>query len=85
MRWENDQVQPPDPLDCAVVLEGFDPAKKIGVIKAVRENTGLGLKEAKETVEAFPKFIKESLPKAEAEKLKAQLEAAGAKVSLKPV
>ena len=57
--------------------------KKINVIKAVREITGLGLKEAKDLVEAAPKPIKEGVPKADAEKLKAKLEAEGAKVDLK--
>ena len=57
--------------------------KKINVIKAVREITGLGLKEAKDLVEAAPKAVKESVPKADAEKLKAKLEAEGAKVELK--
>ncbi|MCW5738375.1 MAG: 50S ribosomal protein L7/L12 [Enhydrobacter sp.] len=56
--------------------------KKINVIKAVREITGLGLKEAKDLVEAAPKPVKESVPKADAEKLKAKLEAEGAKVEL---
>ena len=57
--------------------------KKINVIKAVRESTGLGLKEAKDLVEAAPKAVKEGVPKADAEKLKAKLEAEGAKVELK--
>ncbi|MCC8431081.1 50S ribosomal protein L7/L12 [Reyranella aquatilis] len=57
--------------------------KKINVIKVVREITGLGLKEAKDLVEAAPKPIKEGVPKADAEKLKAKLEAEGAKVELK--
>jgi large subunit ribosomal protein L7/L12 len=56
--------------------------KKINVIKAVREITGLGLKEAKDLVEAAPKPVKEAVPKADAEKLKAKLEAEGAKVEL---
>ena len=56
---------------------------KIKVIKVVREATGLGLKEAKEAVEAAPKILKEAAPKAEAEELKAKLEAEGAKVTLK--
>jgi large subunit ribosomal protein L7/L12 len=56
--------------------------KKINVIKAVREITGLGLKEAKDLVEAAPKPVKEGVPKADAEKLKAKLEAEGAKVEL---
>lgn len=58
-------------------------AEKIKVIKAVREATGLGLKEAKDLVEAAPKVIKEALPKEEAEALKAKLEEVGAKVVLK--
>ncbi|AWC24111.1 50S ribosomal protein L7/L12 [Aminobacter aganoensis] len=57
--------------------------KKIEVIKEVRAITGLGLKEAKDLVEGAPKPIKEGVSKADAEKLKAQLEAAGAKVELK--
>ena len=57
--------------------------KKIGVIKIVREITGLGLKEAKELVDSAPAPIKEKLPTEEAEALKAQLEEAGASVELK--
>lgn len=57
--------------------------KKINVIKVVREITGLGLKEAKDLVEGAPKPIKEGVPKADAEKLKAKIEAEGAKVELK--
>lgn len=57
--------------------------QKINVIKAVREATGLGLKEAKDLVDAAPKVIKEKLPKAEAEEVKKKLEAAGATVTLK--
>ena len=57
--------------------------KKINVIKAVREITGLGLKEAKDLVECAPKSVKDGVPKADAEKLKAKLEAEGAKVELK--
>ncbi|MBV8392557.1 MAG: 50S ribosomal protein L7/L12 [Alphaproteobacteria bacterium] len=57
--------------------------KKINVIKVVREITGLGLKEAKDLVEGAPKPVKEGVPKADAEKLKAKLEAEGAKVELK--
>jgi large subunit ribosomal protein L7/L12 len=56
---------------------------KIGVIKAVRELTGLGLKEAKDLVDGAPKVVKESVAKADADKMKATLEAAGAKVTLK--
>jgi large subunit ribosomal protein L7/L12 len=57
--------------------------KKIEVIKEVRALTGLGLKEAKDLVEGAPKPVKESVTKEEAEKVKAQLEKAGAKVELK--
>jgi large subunit ribosomal protein L7/L12 len=65
-----------------VMLASFGD-KKIEVIKEVRGITGLGLKEAKDLVEAAPKAVKEGVSKAEAEKMKAQLEAAGAKVELK--
>jgi large subunit ribosomal protein L7/L12 len=58
-------------------------ANKINVIKEVRAITGLGLKEAKDLVEGAPKDVKADVPKDEAEKLKKQLEAAGAKVELK--
>ena len=57
--------------------------KKIEVIKEVRAITGLGLKEAKDLVEGAPKNVKEGVPKDEADKIKAQLEKAGAKVELK--
>src|SRR5436190_11482604 len=65
-----------------VVLEG-DGGKKIQVIKVVRELTGLGLKEAKDAVEAAPKAILEGVNKEKAEAAKAKLEAEGAKVTLK--
>ena len=66
-----------------VILAGFDAAKKIGVIKVVREITGLCLKEAKDLVEGAPKAVKEGASKEDAEKIKAQLEEAGAKVEMK--
>lgn len=65
-----------------VILKGSDAAKKIGVIKVVREATGLGLAEAKAFVEAPGKPVKQGLAKADAEKLKKQLEEAGATVEL---
>jgi large subunit ribosomal protein L7/L12 len=65
-----------------VVLEGFGD-KKIGVIKVVRAVTSLGLKEAKDLVEAVPAKIKEGLSKEDAEKLKRELEEAGGTVSIK--
>ncbi len=58
-------------------------AQKINVIKEVRAITSLGLKEAKDLVEGAPKAVKEAIPKAEAEAIKAKLEAAGAKVEIK--
>ena len=65
-----------------VVLEAAG-SNKIATIKAVRELTGLGLKEAKDLVEGAPKAVKEGLPKADAEAAKKKLEEAGAKVALK--
>lgn len=65
-----------------VILEGFGD-NKIAVIKVVREITGLGLKEAKETVEGAPKPVAEGVAKEKAEDIKAKLEEAGAAVTLK--
>ncbi len=65
-----------------VVMSSFG-ANKISVIKVVRQLTGLGLKEAKDLVEAVPADVKEGLPKAEAEEVKKQLEEAGAAVEIK--
>ena len=65
-----------------VVLASFGDAK-MAVIKAVKDVLGLGLKEAKELVEAAPKALKEGASKAEAEEIKAKLEEAGAKIELK--
>ena len=65
-----------------VILENFGD-NKIGVIKVVRSATGLGLKEAKDLVEAAPSKVKEGISKADAEKLKKELEEAKAKVSIK--
>jgi len=65
-----------------VVLDAFGD-NKIGVIKVVRAATGLGLKEAKDLVEGAPAKVKEGISKADAEKLKKELEEAGAKVSIK--
>ena len=65
-----------------VVMKSFG-ANKIAVIKAVRAITGLGLKEAKDLVEAVPATVKEALPKEEAEKIKKELEEAGAEIDLK--
>ena len=75
--------KPAEQTEFTVMLEGFDAAKKINVIKIAREITGLGLKEAKDLVEGAPKPIKENVSKEEANKLKQKLEEGGAKVSLK--
>lgn len=72
-----------DSTDFQVTLADAPADKKIGIIKVVREITGLGLKEAKDLVEAAPKVLKETAPKAEAEDIKKKLEASGAKVTLK--
>ena len=68
--------------DFTIFLTSFGD-KKINVIKEVRALTGLGLKEAKDLVEAAPKEVKKGVPKKEAEEAKKKLEAAGAKVELK--
>ncbi len=75
--------KPAEKTEFTVVLASYDAAKKINVIKVVRELTGLGLKEAKDLVEGAPKNVKENIAKDEAEKIKKQLEDGGAKVELK--
>mgnify|MGYP002517227238 FL=1 len=69
-----------DEFDVVLTSAG---ASKVKVIKVVREITGLGLKEAKDVVDGAPKVIKEAVSKAEAEEIKAKLEAEGAEVTLK--
>ncbi len=66
-----------------VVLESFDAAAKIKVLKVVRNATGLGLGDAKALVESAPKTVKEGIAKADAESLKKEIEEAGGKVTLK--
>jgi large subunit ribosomal protein L7/L12 len=66
-----------------VVLESYPADAKIGIIKVVRAATGLGLKEAKDLVEGAPAKVKEGISKADAEKLKKELEEAKAKVAVK--
>jgi large subunit ribosomal protein L7/L12 len=75
-----DAAEAKDSFD--VVLEAAGD-KKVGVIKAVREITGLGLKEAKELVDGAPATVKEGVATAEAEEIKAKLEEAGASITLK--
>jgi large subunit ribosomal protein L7/L12 len=67
----------------SVVLEEYPADKKIAILKVVRELTGLGLKEAKDLVEAAPKAVKEGIAKGDAEEAKGKIEAAGGKVSIK--
>jgi len=66
-----------------VVLASIDAAKKVGVIKVVRELTGLGLKEAKDLVEGAPQTVKDGVDKKTSEEMKKKLEEAGGKVDLK--
>ena len=66
-----------------VTLKEYPADKKVTVIKVIREVTGLGLKEAKDLVEGVPSTVKEGVNKADADKIKASLEAAGAKVEVK--
>ena len=76
--------KPAEQTEFTVVLDGLaDPAKKITVIKVVREITNLGLKEAKDLVEGAPKPVKENVSKDEAGAIKKKLEDGGAKVTLK--
>ena len=78
-------VKAEEPTEFKVILEGFDPAKKINVIKVVREITGLGLKEAKDAVEGAPKSVKEGVSKEDAAKFLKQIEDGGGKASVKPM
>jgi len=67
----------------AVTLKEYPADKKVGVIKVIRELTGLGLKEAKDLVEGIPSLVKEGVNKADSETMKKKLEDAGAKVEIK--
>ena len=82
LRWPAAAAPVEEKTEFDVVLAEAG-AQKINVIKEVRAITGLGLKEAKDLVEAAPKAVKEGVNKAEADKIKDQLEKAGAKVELK--
>ena len=75
-------VEPPAPARFAVVLEGCDALQRINLIRALRECFSLGIKEARDWVEAVPKTLREDVPQDAADKLKTRLEAAGAKISL---
>jgi len=76
---EPEEVQ----TEFSVILEEVPADKKIAILKEVRAITGLGLKEAKDLVEAAPKAVKEAIAKDAAEELKKQLEAVGAKIAIK--
>jgi large subunit ribosomal protein L7/L12 len=81
-----DVIVEPDktaPICFAVILEGCAPTRKIAVIRAVRALLGVGLREAFALVDALPSIIHENLPRSEADRLKDQLEAVGAQVSLR--
>ena len=76
-------AKPAEKTEFDVVLESYIAEKKVGVIKVVRAATGLGLKESKDMVEGTPAKVKEGIAKADAEKLKKELEEAGATVAIK--
>ena len=85
IQWDKDSqdgIEPPK-TEFDVVLEEVPTDKKIATLKVIRTLTGLGLKEAKDFVESTPKVVKEAIALDVAEDIKQQLEAAGAKVSLK--
>lgn len=75
--------KPEEKTEFDLILEDVPADKKIAILKVVRSLTGLGLKEAKDLVEAAPKTIKAAVPKADAEGAKKELEAAGAKCTIK--
>ena len=72
-----------DQTEFNVILKAYPADKKVGTIKVIREITGLGLKEAKDLVEGAPNTVKEGVSKADADKIKKQLEEAGAEVEVK--
>ena len=80
---EGDSGSAEEQTEFDVILESFDAAAKIKVLKVVRNATGLGLGDAKALVEAAPKTVKEGIAKADAESLKKEIEEAGGKVTLK--
>ena len=80
---DGDSVAAEEKTEFDVVLDSFDAAAKIKVLKVVRNATGLGLGDAKTLVESAPKTVKEAVAKADAESLKKEIEEAGGKVTLK--
>ena len=83
MAPQADAAEAVESTEFLVTLTDSPADKKIGIIKAIREFTGLGLKEAKELAESAPKEIKPNASKTEAEEIKKKIEAAGGKVTLK--
>ena len=83
MAWGPITSRPGEKTDFIVSLVSFPADKKINIIKAVREVTSLGLKEAKDLVEAVPKVLKEGVPKEEAETIRKKFDEVGAKVEIK--
>jgi large subunit ribosomal protein L7/L12 len=81
-REEVEELPLPPPTEFQVVLQGFDPARKVSVIRAARELLGLGIREARDLVDSHPRVVTEGLTREEADKVKALLEAAGAVVSV---
>jgi large subunit ribosomal protein L7/L12 len=77
------EEKPPEQTEFTVILEAFDAAQKIPLVKVFREITGLGLKEAMAGINAVPFTVKEGVSKDEAAKIKAKLEEAGGKVTVK--
>jgi large subunit ribosomal protein L7/L12 len=75
----------PEPTEFSVLLEAYEVPAKIAVIRAVRAQLGLGLKEARDLVDRTPTVVRDAMPKADAEKLKAALEEAGARVAIQPM
>jgi large subunit ribosomal protein L7/L12 len=73
-----------EPATFDVVLDGFEATRRINIIRALREQLGLVLKEARDLMEAVPRMLKPHLPHEEAAQLQAQLETAGAKIILRP-
>jgi large subunit ribosomal protein L7/L12 len=78
-------VPQPEPTGFSLLLEAYEAPAKIAVIRAVREALGLGLKEARDLVDRTPTIVRDGLPKADAQKLKAALEAAGARLVIRPM
>ncbi len=80
---EQEEEKPVEKTEFDVLLEGFDPTRKIALIKTIREVMGMGLKQSKDFVESAPSIVKEGCTKDQAEKAKSLLEGFGGRVSIK--